>query len=40
MRTIYSPVYTLRPYERGIQETLDRFGITYLYLNMIFRVGA
>lgn len=26
MRTIYGPIYTLRPYERGIQETLGRYG--------------
>ncbi len=25
MRTIYGPVYTLRPYERGIQETLGKY---------------
>ena len=26
MRTIYGPIYTLRPYERGIQETLGRYN--------------
>lgn len=26
MRTIYSPIYTLRPYERGIQETLGKYN--------------
>ena len=26
MRTIYLPIYTLRPYERGIQETLGRYN--------------
>jgi regulator of protease activity HflC (stomatin/prohibitin superfamily) len=25
MRTVYSPIYTLRPYERGIQETLGKY---------------
>ena len=25
MRTIYGPIYTLRPFERGIQETLGRY---------------
>ena len=25
MRTIYSPIYTLRPFERGIQETLGKY---------------
>lgn len=25
MRTIYWPIYTLRPYERGIQETLGKY---------------
>jgi regulator of protease activity HflC (stomatin/prohibitin superfamily) len=25
MRTIYGPVFTLRPYERGIQETLGKY---------------
>jgi regulator of protease activity HflC (stomatin/prohibitin superfamily) len=25
MRTIYSPIYTLNPYERGIQETLGKY---------------
>jgi regulator of protease activity HflC (stomatin/prohibitin superfamily) len=25
MRTIYSPIYTLRPYERGIQEKLGKY---------------
>jgi regulator of protease activity HflC (stomatin/prohibitin superfamily) len=25
MRTIYLPIYTLRPYERGIQETLGKY---------------
>ncbi len=25
MRTIYAPFYTLRPYERGIQETLGKY---------------
>jgi len=25
MRTIYGPIYTLRPYERGIQEKLGRY---------------
>ena len=25
MRTIYGPIYTLRPYERGIQETLGKY---------------
>ena len=26
MRTIYGPLYTLRPYERGIQETLGKYN--------------
>jgi regulator of protease activity HflC (stomatin/prohibitin superfamily) len=26
MRTIYLPIYTLRPYERGIQETFGRYS--------------
>jgi regulator of protease activity HflC (stomatin/prohibitin superfamily) len=26
MRTIYSPIFTLRPYERGIQETLGKYN--------------
>ncbi|MEI2610409.1 MAG: SPFH domain-containing protein [Candidatus Promineifilaceae bacterium] len=26
MRTIYGPIYTLRPYERGIQETLGKYS--------------
>ena len=26
MRTIHGPIYTLRPYERGIQETLGRYN--------------
>ena len=26
MRTIYGPVFTLRPYERGIQETLGKYN--------------
>lgn len=26
MRTVYLPVYALRPYERGIQETLGRYS--------------
>ncbi len=26
MRTIYSPIYTLRPFERGIQETLGKYS--------------
>jgi len=26
MRTIYGPIYTLRPFERGIQETLGRYS--------------
>lgn len=26
MRTIYSPIYTLRPFERGIQETLGKYN--------------
>ncbi len=26
MRTIYGPIYTLRPYERGIQETLGKYN--------------
>jgi regulator of protease activity HflC (stomatin/prohibitin superfamily) len=26
MRTIYFPIYTLRPFERGIQETLGRYN--------------
>lgn len=26
MRTIYSPIFTLRPYERGIQETLGKYS--------------
>jgi regulator of protease activity HflC (stomatin/prohibitin superfamily) len=26
MRTIYFPIYTLRPFERGIQETLGRYS--------------
>ena len=25
MRTLYGPIYTLRPYERGIQETLGKY---------------
>jgi len=25
MRTVYLPIYTLRPYERGIQETLGKY---------------
>jgi regulator of protease activity HflC (stomatin/prohibitin superfamily) len=25
MRTIYGPIYTLRPFERGIQETLGKY---------------
>jgi regulator of protease activity HflC (stomatin/prohibitin superfamily) len=25
MRTIFSPIYTLKPYERGIQETLGKY---------------
>jgi regulator of protease activity HflC (stomatin/prohibitin superfamily) len=26
LRTIYGPIYTLRPFERGIQETLGRYS--------------
>ncbi len=26
MRTLYGPIYTLRPYERGIQETLGKYS--------------
>ncbi len=26
MRTVYGPVYTLRPFERGIQETLGKYN--------------
>ncbi|HDQ74017.1 MAG TPA: SPFH/Band 7/PHB domain protein [Chloroflexi bacterium] len=26
MRTIYSPIYTLRPFERGIQETMGKYS--------------
>jgi regulator of protease activity HflC (stomatin/prohibitin superfamily) len=26
MRTIYGPIYTLRPYERGIRETLGKYS--------------
>ena len=26
MRTIRGPIYTLRPYERGIQETLGKYN--------------
>jgi len=26
VRTIYGPIYTLRPFERGIQETLGKYG--------------
>jgi len=26
MRTIYGPIYTLRPFERGIQETLGKYS--------------
>jgi regulator of protease activity HflC (stomatin/prohibitin superfamily) len=26
MRTVYGPIYTLRPFERGIQETLGRYA--------------
>jgi regulator of protease activity HflC (stomatin/prohibitin superfamily) len=26
MRTVYSPIFTLRPFERGIQETLGRYS--------------
>ena len=26
MRTVYLPVYTLRPFERGIQETLGKYS--------------
>ena len=26
MRTVFSPIYTLRPYERGIQETLGKYS--------------
>ncbi|MBN1450671.1 MAG: hypothetical protein JW963_06615 [Anaerolineales bacterium] len=26
MRTIYGPIYTLRPFERGIQETLGKYN--------------
>ena len=26
MRTLYLPIYTLRPYERGIQETLGKYS--------------
>ena len=26
MRTIYGPIFTLRPYERGIQETLGKYN--------------
>ena len=26
MRTIYGPIFTLRPFERGIQETLGRYS--------------
>jgi len=26
MRTIYLPIYTLRPFERGIQETLGKYS--------------
>jgi regulator of protease activity HflC (stomatin/prohibitin superfamily) len=26
MRTIYGPIYTLRPFERGIQEKLGRYS--------------
>ncbi len=28
MRKIYGPIFSLRPYERGIQETLGCFPIT------------
>jgi regulator of protease activity HflC (stomatin/prohibitin superfamily) len=26
MRTVYGPIYTLRPFERGIQETLGKYN--------------
>jgi hypothetical protein len=26
VRTIYGPIYTLRPFERGIQETLGKYS--------------
>lgn len=26
MRTVYYPIYTLRPYERGIHETLGKYN--------------
>ena len=26
MRTIHGPIFTLRPYERGIQETLGSYS--------------
>ena len=26
MRRVYGPIFTLRPYERGIQETLGRYN--------------
>ena len=26
MRTVYGPIYTLRPYERGIRETLGKYS--------------
>jgi hypothetical protein len=25
MRTVYGPIYTLRPFERGIQEKLGKY---------------
>ena len=43
MRTIHGPIYTLRPFERGIQEKLGRynrfilpgFGIQFPFLSVI-----
>jgi len=26
MRTVYGPIFTLRPFERGIQETLGKYN--------------
>jgi regulator of protease activity HflC (stomatin/prohibitin superfamily) len=26
MRTVYGPIYTLRPFERGIQEKLGKYN--------------
>ena len=39
MRTVYGPIYTLRPFERGIQEKLgkyNRFVMPGLGFQMLF----